>query len=194
MRQLLLALAGSALLCGSAFASAAGSATTSPGDGEYVRHRLWRRHGMDNQHREVTGGIGGSIGIGHKPGDGRHHYVDLGGIHHAMKSLRLVLAAAALGALLVNSAQAGSTGASTGAGSFVAGSAASYGNATSVQTGINVGTAVGVATSSPRSSSTRTSAVDTTITSSKTHVGNGGAAGGGVVAGGFAAANAWTTP
>ena len=111
-----------------------------------------------------------------------------------MMSLRLVVATAALGVLLANFAHAGSTGATTSAGSFVAGSAVSYGNASTVQTGITVGTAVGVATISPTTSSTRTSAVDTTVTSSKTHVGNGGAAAGSVVAGGFAAANAWTTP
>ena len=48
--------------------------------------------------------------------------------------------------LLANSAYAGSTGATSSAGSFVGGTAYSSGNASSVQTGVDVATAVGVAT------------------------------------------------
>jgi len=108
--------------------------------------------------------------------------------------LRLALTAAAVSALLVNNAYAGSAGATTGAATSVTGWAVSTGNATTVSTGVATGTAVGVAVSAPGTNTTTTFAGATQHTTSKTHVGAGGAAASSVTANGLASANAWTTP
>ncbi len=111
-----------------------------------------------------------------------------------MKNLHAVLlAAAALCALTVGNAYAGSAGATTSVTSNVAGNATTTGNATAVVVGVNTGTATAVAVKSPTTVHTTTSAVDAGYANSKSHVTSGTALGN-VSATGHAAAAAWTTP
>jgi hypothetical protein len=112
-----------------------------------------------------------------------------------MKYFHPVLAAAAaLCALTVNNAYAGSAGAATNVTANVTGSTGSSGNSSAFVVATSMGSASATAVTSPAGQSVKTTAVDSNNVHAQVHVGAWGTASATGKVEGNASASAWASP